>query len=87
MKQSALIAAADSLDIKKSTGIDGISATILKASAKIVSPSLLKTMNISLYSGLFPDALKIAKIIPIHKGGSKHDPSNYRPISILSVLS
>ena len=47
---------------------------ILKASAKIVGPSLLEFMNISLYSGHFPDALKIAKIIPIHKGGPNKTP-------------
>ena len=61
MKHSDLIAAVDSLDIKKSIGIDGISAKILKASAKIVSSSLLKNKNISLYSGHFSDALKIEK--------------------------
>ena len=58
-----------------------------KNSSGICKSSLLKIMNISPYSSLFPSAFKIAKIIRIHKGGSKHDPSNYTPISILSVLS
>ena len=44
-------------------------------------------INISINTGNFPDNLKIAKLIPIHKGGAKYDPSNYRPISSLSVLS
>ena len=35
----------------------------------------------------FPDILKIAKLFPIHKSGAKNDPSNYRPISILPVIS
>ena len=43
-------------------------------------------INISIYTGNFPDNLKIAKLIPIHKGGAKYDPSNYRPISILSAV-
>ena len=33
--------------------------------------------------GTFPDKLKTAKIIPLHKGGQKSNPSNYRPISLL----
>ena len=37
-------------------------------------------------SGFYPDILKIAKVIPLHKGGSKLDLSNYRPISILSPI-
>ena len=44
-------------------------------------------INISINTDNFPDNLKIAKLISIHKGGAKNDPSNYRPISILSVLS
>ena len=36
---------------------------------------------------MFPDTLKVAKVNPIYKSGPKDDPANYRPISILSVLS
>ena len=35
----------------------------------------------------FPDQLKMAKLYPLHKGGSKSDPANYRPISILPTIS
>ena len=43
--------------------------------------------NISIHTGVFPDVLKEARIIPIHKGGPSEDPSNYRPISILPLVS
>ena len=42
--------------------------------------------NLSFSSGIFPDKLKIAKILPVFKKGSKLECSNYRPISLLSNL-
>ncbi|KAL5253023.1 hypothetical protein ACHWQZ_G015697 [Mnemiopsis leidyi] len=46
-----------------------------------------KVINSSFSSGIFPSALKSAKVIPIHKGGSKLEVSNYRPISLLGSFS
>ena len=43
--------------------------------------------NLSMTLGSFPDACKIAKVKPLFKNGSKTDPSNYRPISLLPLLS
>ena len=87
MKDAELTNALQSLNTKKSTGLDGLSPKILKLSARIIGPSLLKMINYNINSGIFPDNLKIARLIPIHKGGPKDDPSNFRPISILSVIS
>ena len=38
-----------------------------------------------LHQGVFPSDLKQAKVIPLHKGGSRLDENNYRPISLLKV--
>ena len=44
-------------------------------------------INQSFEQGVFPDPLKIARVVPIHKEGQKTDVSNYRPISLLSAFS
>ena len=46
-----------------------------------------KTITSSLEQGIFPQALKLARVVPIHKSDSKTDVSNYRPISLLSTFS
>ena len=75
--------------IKKdvATGIDCIPAKILKDTKHIISPFLCDIINKCYETKIFPDILKIASIKPIYKSGDKNDISNYRPISILPVLS
>ena len=41
----------------------------------------------SLQTAVFPDEWKLAKVTPIHKGDAKDNVNNYRPISVLSVVS
>ena len=53
----------------------------------LINPILTKIVNKSWTSGKFPRSLKIAKVIPIYKAEDKQIVSNYRPISILPVLS
>ena len=52
-----------------------------------ISPLLATLINESFSTGVFPDKLKIAKVIALHKKGTTVDMSNYRPISLLSVFS
>jgi hypothetical protein len=68
-------------------GYDGISATILKAASNTLVPLITHICNLSISTGVFPDAFKKALVHPIHKGGSKVDLSNYRPISVLTAMS
>ena len=81
---SAIISA---LDPSKVIGIDGLGPRILKTIGQTLSPSIAALINKSILTGKFPDKLKIAKVFPIHKSGSKSDPCNYRPISILPTIS
>ena len=52
-----------------------------------ISPILAILFNKCLQIGLFPDDLKISKIIPIHKSGAKNELSNLRTISMLPQIS
>ena len=70
-----------------SCGCDKISSYILKIIAKEVSPCITLIINQILSSGIFPGKLKTAKVIPIYKKNDKTLLKNYRPISILPVVS
>ena len=59
----------------------------IASSCENFTVALTKIINSSFEQGIFPQALKTAKVVPIHKGGSKTDVSNYRPISLLSSFS
>ena len=58
------------LDEKKSCGFDQISNKVLKASCSVIAPFLEKLFNLCLSRGIFPEQFKIAKVIPLHKGGT-----------------
>ena len=68
-------------------GYDGISPEILKLSIKYTSKPLTYIINQCFKNGTFPEDLKLAKVIMIHKTGDKSDIKNKRPISILSAIS
>ena len=75
------------LKASKSSCAYHIPHKIIKLSTVTIAPILTKLFNDSIRQGVFPDVLKIAHVVPIHKSGSKHKFSNYRPISILSSFS
>lgn len=75
------------MKVKKSTGLDNISAKFLKMAEPIIFTPICEIINISIKTGIFPDQWKMAKVIPIPKTGNLQDPNNYRPISILPIIS
>ena len=75
------------LDVSNSSGVDSVSAKMLKQTALSIAPSLTKLINLSITTGCFPEDWKIARIVPIPKADNRSSPANYRPISILPIIS
>jgi hypothetical protein len=72
---------------KSSPGFDEILTSSVKQYLCYFTKPLVHLYNVSLQTGIFPDMMKKAKIIPLFKKGERQDVKNYRPISILSVFS
>lgn len=66
-------------------GYEEVSPILLKHTSTSLANQLTYIINMSLKTGIFPDKLKIVKVILIHKSGSKHDVNNIRPASILAA--
>ena len=71
----------------KSTQDSKISALKIAGEDTNFITSLAQTVTLSLEEGVFPQALKTARVVPIYKSGKKTDVSNYRPISLLATFS
>jgi len=71
----------------KSGKIDSVPVFIFKKLEMVISPIICRLFNCSLIEKKFPSALKLAEVVPVHKSGSPYAVANYRPISILPVLS
>ncbi|XP_039764078.1 uncharacterized protein LOC120636599 [Pararge aegeria] len=82
-----IITIINKLDSNTSSGIDNINTRVIKSVKGCISDELTRCINTCFRTGTFPTTLKIAKVTPIYKSGPKSDPSNYRPISVLPVLS
>ena len=76
-----------SLDPNKATGPDEIPARILKETATTIAPSLCKLFNRSLGEGYIPSEWKLANVVPVYKKDEKDHVENYRPISLLCIIS
>ena len=76
-----------SLKSSKSSGYDELSVSLLKQIIHFIASLLSHIFNFSLSQGVFPDPLKVAKIIPIYKKDDHSKISNCRPISLLPSIS
>ena len=75
------------LDCSKAPGPDNIPTVVLKKCSSALAPSITALFNCSFTNGHFISAWKNANVCPVHKRDNKADVANYRPISLLSILS
>ena len=85
--ESDVLKVLSSLDGSKACGRDGVSPAVLKHCAKELAPSLVTLFNISMIQSKVPTSWKLANVISVHKKGDRDPVSNYRPISLLSIVS
>ena len=87
MTEKNVIDIINSTSSHKAMGADKISARMLKIPAPVTAPSVTKLINYSINNAVFPRTWKTAKVTPLFKKGDSSDVNNYRPISVLPVLS
>ena len=74
------------LNHNKATDIYNFPISIIKQVSDLISPAISFVINQSLQHGVFPEKLKLAKVVPLFKSGSRTVFVNYRPISVLPIF-
>ena len=69
------------------TGNDNINAKLIKDAIHTITPSITQLVNLSYETKTFPDIMKKAIVRPLFKKEDKEKPENYRPVSILPIVS
>ena len=87
ISESLVLSHLSSLDIRKSTCLDDLSAHFLKEVGTVIVGPLTELYNNSLAEGIIPSAWKQSHVSPVHKGGAIEDSSNYRPIAVVPVVA
>ena len=86
--ESNIISLISHLPSKTASGPDGISSWMLKSTSSSIASPLCHIFNLSISSGLVPLDWKFSSVVPIPKSSpTSSSPSNYRPISLLSLVS
>ena len=86
IKDNEVVRIINSLN-NSSPGWNCIPAKLAKRVLNYYVKHLTFLINQSFHNGIFPDELKLAKVIPIYKSGSTMELNNYRPISVLNIFS
>ena len=85
--QMELKCAFDKLKVNKAPGFDDYNARVIKNLYDTIKVPLLHIINLSFKTGIFPENMKIAKVLPLFKSGERSKMDNYRPISLLPLFS
>lgn len=69
-----------------SRDIYGFNSRVLKCIGNLIYIPLTNLFNHCLRMSVFPDCLKVARVVPVHKKGSASEPNNFRPISVVPLI-
>ena len=73
------------IKVNKASGPDNLPARFLQETAYEIAPVLTTIFQASLDQGVIPTIWKTAAVVPIFKKGSRSDPGNYRPVSLMCI--
>ena len=76
-----------SFGAREGAGWDGVSPRVIKGVAREISGSLSRLFNCCLREGHYPACFKVARVVPVFKAEDPTEFSNYRPVSVLPILS
>ena len=76
-----------SVNPTKNTGLDDIPARFIKDGAIVITTPITHIVNLSITSGAVPNDMKMANIKPFYKKNNPLYVGNYRPVSVLSIVS
>ena len=76
-----------SCNVNKAAGIANVFGRFLKNGADVLGIPITQICNLSIKLSHFPKDCKVAKLKPLYKKGTKTDPKNFRPISLLPIVS
>jgi hypothetical protein len=77
----------NNLNTSKAPGPDGVSTRVLKECRTELAEPIKNLFNQSVETSTLPNEWKTANVVPIHKKGPKTEVSNYRPVSLLPIIS
>ena len=87
VKEDIIIKILEKTNISKAAGIDTLGGRFLKDGIPILALPITQLCNLSILLSVFPEKCKTAKLKPLFKKGSSTEPKNYRPISLLPLIS
>ena len=87
VSENSILTILKATKVSKAAGLDNLSGRFLKDEAKFLSKPISDLCNLSITSEKFPESCKVTKLKPLYKKGSLTLPCNYRPVSLLPLMS
>ena len=87
VSENSVLTILNATQVLKAAGLENPFGRFLKDGAKFLAKPISDLCNLSVNSEKFPDLCKVVKLKPLYKKGSLTQPCNYRPISLVPLIS